>query len=788
MTPPIEQESKMKRIRILLLPLALILLITAICSCASCQHRDIDDNDLCDKCAEAYTDGIDVAHSHTFGDWENFNGNGDVPCEEKLFQRTCTSCGQLEWRNGIYNDHNLSTTTVSPTCTEGGYDVSTCSICGFVSEFFNIKDPIPTNHTFVYGKDPTTHWLECIHCGEIEGSAEHVCGSNFSCSECGHYFAPTEGVTYEISEDNTYATVTGYTGNELNVVLSDEYQGLPVKSIREYAFTNTLITSIFIPVSVTSIGIGGVIGLNTTNITVSKNNPAYKSIDGNLYSKDGKTLIKYAVAKEDNNFAIPDCVTKIGDYAFSGCSKLTSIVIRDSVTSIGNYAFYNCDSLTSVVIPDSVTSIGYEAFYNCNNLTSIYIGSGVKNIGSYIYETPSRNGRIASVVLPTIVYDSAFRGCVSLSNICVDESNTAFESIEGNLYTKKGETLIQYATGKTDTSFTMPNSVTNIGDFAFEYCTSLTSVVIPDSVTSIGSSAFAYCTGLTSVVIPNSVTSIGDFAFSDCSNLTSVAIPDSVTSIGDFAFSSCSGLTSVVIPDSVTSIGGGAFSDCSGLTSVEIEGAPTIGESAFSGCNSALYTDYEYCRYAGNEENPYEILLSVTNANLSTYAIHEDTKIIAYGAFRNCTRLTEIVFPDSVTSIGNYAFYNCYSLTSVVIPDSVTSISDYAFYNCSSLTSVVIPDSVTSIGHLAFYNCSSLTSVVIPDSVTSIGHLAFYNCDSLTSVVIPDSVTSIGYWTFANCSKLTIYCKADTKPEGWNSSDWNPSNCPVVWGYEIPEE
>ena len=205
-------------------------------------------------------------------------------------------------------------------------------------------------------------------------------------------------------------------------------------------------------------------------------------------------------------------------------------------------------------------------------------------------------------------------------------------------------------------------SVTSIGNKAFWYCTSLTSVTIPASVTSIGQDAFRDCTGLTSVTIPASVTSIGQGAFLGCEGLTSVNIPASVTSIGQDAFRSCTGLTSVTIPNSVTSIGQGAFFGCSGLTSV------TIGNSVTS---------------------------------------------IGQEVFRGCSGLTSVTIPNSVTSIDQNAFLGCKGLTSVNIPASVTSIGEGAFFNCTGLTSVTIGNSVTSIGQDAFYNCSHLTSVTI---------------------------------------------------------------------------
>ncbi len=282
-----------------------------------------------------------------------------------------------------------------------------------------------------------------------------------------------------------------------------------------------------------------------------------------------------------------------------------------------------------------------------------------------------------------------------------------------------------------DTYESLP--VTKIYEEAFKEST-IKSVVIPDSVTSIGYAAFDNCSSLTSVVIPDSVTSIGDYTFYSCDSLTSVVIPDSITTIGEWVFCSCNSLTSILIPNSVIEIGRSAFQSCSSLTSVTINGSPNVGIGAFSSCNSALYSEYELGKYVGVADNPYAILVELTNKNLSTYTIHEDTRFIGGEVFQDCERLTNITIPDSVTSIGDSAFSSCSSLTSVVIPDSVTSIGYAAFDNCSSLTSVVIPDSVTSIATCAFSDCDSLTSVVIGDSVTSIGTCAFYYCGRLTSI------------------------------------------------------
>ena len=250
------------------------------------------------------------------------------------------------------------------------------------------------------------------------------------------------------------------------------------------------------------------------------------------------------------------------------------------------------------------------------------------------------------------------------------------------------------------TSITIPDSVTSIGNFAFEKCTSLTSVAIPDSVTDIGQWAFWGCTSLTLVTIGDGVTSIGGAAFKECTGLTSVTIGNRVTDIGGSAFYYCTSLTSVVIPDSVTSIDRDTFNSCTGLIEV------TIGDGVGD---------------------------------------------IGYAAFENCTSLTTVTIPDGVNSIGGWGFHGCTSLTSAVIGNGVDSIGYGAFNGCTGLATVTIGNGITSIGESAFHSCTKLTTVTIGNEVTSIGREAFCGCDSLKDVYYAKTQSSwdaidIGYY------------------------------------------
>ncbi len=427
------------------------------------------------------------------------------------------------------------------------------------------------------------------------------------------------------------------------------------------------------------------------------------------------------------SITIPDSVTSIGERSFSSCTGLTSVTIPDSVTSIGERAFSSCTGLASVTIPNSVTSIGLGAFYHCTGMTSVTIPDSVTSIGDYAFQQCTG---LTSVTIPnsvTSIGTGTFYYCFGLTSINVSSLNEYYSSDEnGVLFNKDKNVLIQYPVGNLRTDYTIPNSVTSIGSYAFYGCTGLTSITIPNSVTSIGSNTFRDCTGLTSITISNSVTSIGSYAFESCTGLTSVTIPNSVTSIGQGAFYECASLTSITIPNSVTSIGYYAFYGCTGLTSITIPNSVTsIGIGTFESCTG---------------------LKSITIPNSVTS--------IGVGAFESCTGLTSVTIPNSVTSIGGGAFYECTRLNNVTIPLSVTSIGFNTFRRCASLTSVTIPNSVTSIGDGAFSYCRSLTSVTIPDSVTNIGESAFSDCTGLTSVAIQNSVTSIGISAFRYCSGL----------------------------------
>ncbi|MGI5925017.1 MAG: leucine-rich repeat protein, partial [Lentisphaeria bacterium] len=275
-----------------------------------------------------------------------------------------------------------------------------------------------------------------------------------------------------------------------------------------------------------------------SSFTVAEDNTAYSSRDGVLFDKNKATLLQ-CPAKKSGEYSIPNSVTSVVDYAFKGCTDLSSVNIPNSVTSLGNSAFLGCSGLASVMIGAGLTSIG----------------------------------------------DNAFDGCSGLTGITVADDNPSYSSWDGVLFDKNQTTLLLFPAGKSG-EYSIPDDVTSIGKRAFYGCAGLSRVNIPNSVTSIGNQAFLDCSGLGSVVIPASVTDIGHGTFEGCTSLSSVDLPDTLTEIGYRVFAGCSGLAGVDLPDALTKIGREAFQGCTGLTSVVIPANVTsIWLFAFDGCS-----------------------------------------------------------------------------------------------------------------------------------------------------------------------------------------------------------
>ncbi len=473
-------------------------------------------------------------------------------------------------------------------------------------------------------------------------------------------------------------------------------------------------------------------------------------------------------------------LVEINESAFSGNTRLTSIVIPKTVKVIGTRAFNSCTNLKSVTIGNSVSDIRAYAFTSCRSLISVKIPKSVKVIDS-----------------------GAFDSCYGLTK-------AEFESIESLCSIKFDSPAANplsyahhlYINGKEITELEIPESIEAIGDFTFSGCTGLTgSLVIPEWVTSIGKFAFSSCTGFTgSLIIPDNVTSIGigafydcsgfngdlkisngvsyieERTFSDCSNLTgSLIIPKSITSIDSFAFKMCSNLTGpLIIPESVVSISDEVFYGCSGLTSIMLEeGIKSIGSNAFMDCGieqETLILPPSLRSLGKNAFNgvKFSNLYFLCDANIrDSFNWSELTGTLKIGgAKKNISSsdfgtlyFSELILEEGVESIDDRTFYRCQDFKgSIVIPNSVKTIGAEAFLDCNNFTGdLILGDGVTTVGDKAFQGCISLSgNISFGSNLESIGKEAFYYLRNLSGELPSfENLKTIGEAAFANCEHLT---------------------------------
>ena len=672
------------------------------------------------------------------------------------------------------HEHTYGTEVVAPTCTEQGYTLHTCTVCGdsykdtYVSAlghsfgepswdwsedyknatatFTCTKDSKHVNILTATVTDEVTTPVSCTTDGEkdytatvtfnnqsytdvktvtVEKTGHSISGN--SCVNCGQ--PASEGLDMVLVSAGEY-TISGIgTCTDTEILIPSTYNDLPVVSVEAGAFlNNTAITSVVFPDGITSIGENAFNGCESlTSVTFGKNSQL---------SSIGTGAFKYCYSLE--SITIPESVTNIGSEAFNYCCGLRSVTFGENsqLTSIGDYAFLGCYSLESITIPASVTSIGEWAFSDCYRLVEVWNLSKLK-----ITSGSEDNGYVG-------YYAKRVETEPSESYVYTDENGYVI------YYDGTEKVLVGYV--GTEVILTIPEGITEINGYALSFCESLKSITVPNSVLSIGEGACSQCISLESISLSDNLKSIRDYAFYGCSSLSSITIPNGVESIGEGAFSYCPSLNSITIPDSVLSIGHSAFQDCAALQSITIpDGVESIGDYAFYNCS-----------------------------NLQSVTIPASVTSIGNCAFEDCSSLENITIPGSVLSIGQRTFAGCSALESAIISEGVTSIGDDTFLNCTNLVNVALPDSLTSIGSDTFYGCTNLqcyndgtayylgnsenqylilvgvvsneiTSFTIDDKTKFIWNGAFNGCRSLERVDIPDSILGIGHHAFQDCNSLT---------------------------------
>ena len=455
----------------------------------------------------------------------------------------------------------------------------------------------------------------------------------------------------------------------------------------------------------------------SADVTYDKNYLYLYNADFECYEVMAKDRFKESYP--DPKITINDIpVSGIAGFGFGECSNLTSIEIPKNIVNIGTSAFYGCSSLQEVILHEGITSIGESAFAYLDSLNyatydgCAYLGSRSNPYMALMHTTESQSEY-------TIHQDTTVVSCYAFMNMADQDYTVVISSSVKYI----GDYSF-FNTPLTNVTFEEESELMSIGQYAFT-CTALTSIELPNMLVNLAGNAFEYCENLEYVLIPNSLRVIEtEYFFKECSNLNSIIFSGTIQEWSSiYKQPSSSGNIDIICTDGTT----------------------VYQQTPQDGFFYRLY--HKGCEILGCVDPA-----SITDEMFPTHI--DGLNIIRIGswAFSECSSLTSITIPDSITYIGELAFCKCTSLTSITIPDSVTSIGNSAFYNCLSLTSITLPDSVTRISQSTFSNCEGLTSVTIPDSVTRIGYAAFYNCTSLTKIMFEGTIAQ---WN--NITKGT-YC------------------------------
>ena len=520
-----------------------------------------------------------------------------------------------------------------------------------------------------------------------------------------------------------------------------------VEEIGQHPFSGTSIRRIRIPQGVSVIGDYCFSGCNYLEaIDVDKDNPNYSSEKGILMNKERNRILCYPYNKDISHLVIPDGVLEIDIPCFSRnyakLGKLRILEIPQSIKSIPDNYFKDCVNLQSVIISKGVSHIGEHSFANCRKLREITIPGSVKAIGKGAFEDCQSLSKVTISEGATAISEEAFKNCKSLKSISIADSVIEI-----------GEAAF-YGCASFDT-IALPKRLQSISNLLFGHCESLKRVDIPEEVREIGVQAFYGCEKLYEIIVPEGVIKISPWSFSGCSSLRSVIIPKSVIEIGSWAFNNCTSLTSIIISGGIKKIDN-IFSSCPSLVEVSIpDSVVEIKSSTFEGCSSLQSIQV-------SEDNQ-----CYTSINGILYSKDKSKLIKAPEGLKS----REIVVPKSVTEIDNSAFRDMVYVVDIKLPDGLAVIGNCAFYGCKSLQKIHLPESVCRLGKKSagniFKDCSSLSDISVDEgngAFASINGILFdkamtklikmpANC-GVEHYSIPDSVIEIVSNAFEGCHSL----------------------------------
>ncbi len=481
---------------------------------------------------------------------------------------------------------------------------------------------------------------------------------------------------------------------------------------------------------------------------------------GYCYSENGiyypnNTIAWYAKDRTRESYEFRVGTKSISNSCMVYCENATAITIPDGVLKIGSSAFEHCSSLTGITIPDSVETIGRQPFYGNRQMTTVTVGSGLKEIPEHFLRWSS----VADFIMPDTVKsiaDAAFYGADSLTSVTIS-SGVSF--IPASAFTDCHNLVVCQ----------IPSTVTGFGRYAFAYC-GLSSFTIPDSVTQVGVGCFYNCSNLLSITFTSGMKTVPEFVLANCTALTSVTIPDNYeeigTGTGGLSFDGCSSLKHIVLPRNLKSIYTKSFEDCISLEEIVIpEKVTELRSECFNNCSSIT-----------------AITINSTGNNLSFSASCFCGVTLYSGNFVNNSswnhlankyggaRIIDTITPEGLSIIGNTLLSCAKDATSVIIPPEVTILSANCFSGCVSLTAVNFSDEIQGLEksgiettpYIISGYCPSYGNIYYPNNVIAfkavntsesnftfkpttkrIANGCFKNCASLTALTVPDSIISI---------------------------------------------